>query len=37
MNPFFLKNFTWLHNGECGAEIHMFSQEMRGKKSVSFE
>lgn len=25
------------HNGECGAEIYMFLQEMCGKKSFSFE
>lgn len=27
----------WLHNGEYGAEIHMFLQEMCGKKCVRFE
>lgn len=38
MNPLFLIFFLmWLHNGEYGAEIHKFLQEMCGKKCVRFE
>lgn len=34
---FFWIFLVWLHNGECGAEIYMFLQEMCSKKSVCFE